>query len=149
MSDSVTLEYGAGQFSTSPKFAPYDMVMLNLDENNYISSPGAKILEVTDSTSMTDTAKIYAYTGSEREYTTNKWYSYSGSAWVAGSNYTPWANRNNGTYIFTWTESQSKWRYQFNGSGSTYYTTEQIYSNFAIDIHFAAVTDTQKLRHFA
>ena len=140
MSDSVTLEYGAGQFSTSPKFAPYDMVMLNLDENNYISSPGAKILEVTDSTSMTDTAKIYAYTGSEREYTTNKWYSYSGSAWVAGSNYTPWANRNNGTYIFTWTESQSKWRYQFNGSGSTYYTTEQIYSNFAIDIHFAAVT---------
>lgn len=140
MSDSVTLEYGAGQFSTSPKFAPYDMVMLNLDENNYISSPGAKILEVTDSTSMTDTAKSYAYTGSEREYTTNKWYSYSGSAWVAGSNYTPWANRNNGTYTFTWTESQSKWRYQFNGSGSTYYTTEQIYSNFAIDIHFAAVT---------
>lgn len=142
MSDSVTMEYGAGQFSTSPKFSPYDMVLLNLDENNYISSPGAKILEVTEASSMTDTTKSYAYTGSERGYTTNRWYSYSGGAWVAGSAYTPWSstNRTNGTYTFMWTESQSKWRYQLNGSGSTYYTTEQLYSTFAIETHFAAVT---------
>lgn len=137
MSDSVTLEYGAGQFSTSPKFAPYDMIILALDENNYISSPGAKILEVTDSSAMTDTSKSYAYTGSERGYTTNKWYSYSGSAWVAGSNYTPWANRNTGTYTFTWNTTQNKWRYN---TSSTYYTTEQLYSTYGIEVHFASVT---------
>ena len=137
MSDSVTLEYGAGQFSTSPKFAPYDMIILALDENNYISSPGAKILEVTDSSAMTDTSKSYAYTGSERGYTTNKWYSYSGSAWVAESNYTPWANRNTGTYTFTWNTTQNKWRYN---TSSTYYTTEQLYSTYGIEVHFASVT---------
>lgn len=137
MSDSVTLEYGAGQFSTSPKFAPYDMIILALDENNYISSPGAKILEVTDSSAMTDTSKSYAYTGSERGYTANKWYSYSGSAWVAGSNYTPWANRNTGTYTFTWNTTQNKWRYN---TSSTYYTTEQLYSTYGIEVHFASVT---------
>lgn len=137
MSDSVTLEYGAGQFSTSPKFAPYDMIILALDENNYISSPGAKILEVTDSSAMTDTSKSYAYTGSERGYTANKWYSYSGSAWAAGSNYTPWANRNTGTYTFTWNTTQNKWRYN---TSSTYYTTEQLYSTYGIEVHFASVT---------
>ena len=81
------------------------MVLLNLDENNYISSPDAKILEVTEASSMTDTTKSYAYTGSERGYTTNRWYSYSGGAWVAGSAYTPWSitNRTNGTYTFAWT----------------------------------------------
>ena len=138
MSDSVTLEYGAGQFSTSPKFAPYDMVLLNLDENNYISSPGAKILEVTDSSAMTDTSKSYAYTGSERGFTTKKWYSYSGGEWTAGSNYTPWADRNTGTYTFTWNTTQNKWRYN---TSSTYYTTEQLYSTYGIEVHYASVTD--------
>ena len=36
---------------------------------------------------MTDTTKIYVYTGSETGYTNGNWYYYDGSAWVSGGIY--------------------------------------------------------------
>lgn len=36
---------------------------------------------------MTDTSKIYVYTGSESGYTAGNWYYYDGSAWVSGGVY--------------------------------------------------------------
>lgn len=37
---------------------------------------------------MTDTTRIYVYTGSESGYTAGNWYYYNGSAWVSGGAYT-------------------------------------------------------------
>ena len=36
---------------------------------------------------MTDTSKIYVYTGSETGYTAGNWYYYDGSAWTSGGVY--------------------------------------------------------------
>ncbi len=36
---------------------------------------------------MTDTEKVYVYTGSETGYTSGNWYYYNGSAWVSGGTY--------------------------------------------------------------
>lgn len=36
---------------------------------------------------MTDTEKVYVYTGSETGYTAGNWYYYNGSAWVSGGTY--------------------------------------------------------------
>ena len=36
---------------------------------------------------MTDTSKVYVYTGSETGYTAGNWYYYNGSAWVSGGVY--------------------------------------------------------------
>jgi hypothetical protein len=36
---------------------------------------------------MTDTTKVYVYTGSEEGYTAGNWYYYNGSAWVSGGVY--------------------------------------------------------------
>ena len=45
MSGRVLMEQDAKSFSTSPKLAGYDMVILNIDENTYVSSPYAKIVD--------------------------------------------------------------------------------------------------------
>ena len=45
MSDKIFLGENAQSFKTSPKFATIDMVILNLDENTYISSPYVKLDE--------------------------------------------------------------------------------------------------------
>ena len=37
--------------------------------------------------SMTDTTKVYVYTGSETGYTNGNWYYYNGSSWVSGGVY--------------------------------------------------------------
>lgn len=37
---------------------------------------------------MTDTTRIYVYTGSESGYTAGNWYYYDGTAWVSGGRYT-------------------------------------------------------------
>ena len=36
---------------------------------------------------MTDTSKIYVYTGNETGYTNGNWYSYNGTSWVSGGTY--------------------------------------------------------------
>lgn len=40
---------------------------------------------------MTDTTKIYVYTGSETGYTAGNWYFYNGSAWISGGVYNSFA----------------------------------------------------------
>lgn len=47
---------------------------------------GSPLVAVT-ATAMTDTSKIYVYTGSESGYTNGNWYYYDGSAWVSGGVY--------------------------------------------------------------
>lgn len=47
---------------------------------------GSPLLASTVS-AMTDTTKIYVYTGSESGYTSGNWYYYNGSAWVSGGVY--------------------------------------------------------------
>ena len=144
------MEYGASEFSTSPKLDGFDMVILNLDENNYISSPSARIAEITEASDMVDTAKSYPYIGSERGYTAKKWYSYvddqdeEGNAtqvWKPTSNYTPWVDRRVGKYIFAWNATQGYWRLTPpTGSGSNV-TPEQLYSTYGIDARFAISGD--------
>jgi hypothetical protein len=36
---------------------------------------------------MTDTSRVYVYTGSESGYTSGNWYYYNGSSWVSGGVY--------------------------------------------------------------
>ena len=47
---------------------------------------GSPMVAATAS-AMTDTSKIYVYTGSESGYTNGNWYYYNGSAWVSGGVY--------------------------------------------------------------
>lgn len=44
-------------------------------------------LVASTAAAMTDTTKVYVYTGSETGYTNGNWYYYSGSAWVSGGVY--------------------------------------------------------------
>lgn len=44
-------------------------------------------LKASTVSAMTDTTKIYVYTGSESGYTSGNWYYYNGSAWVSGGVY--------------------------------------------------------------
>lgn len=60
----------------------------NLDEKveNLKSLVGTP-LKATTASAMTDTSKIYVYTGSESGYTNGDWYYHDGSAWVDGGTY--------------------------------------------------------------
>ena len=44
-------------------------------------------LSASTAAEMTDTTKIYVYTGSESEYTAGNWYYYDGSVWTSGGVY--------------------------------------------------------------
>ena len=44
-------------------------------------------LKASTVSAMTDTSKIYVYTGSESGYTNGNWYYYNGSSWVSGGVY--------------------------------------------------------------
>jgi len=58
--------------------------------NNQISAlkgaVGSPLVAAT-AAAMTDTSKIYVYTGNQSGYTNGNWYYYSGSAWVSGGVY--------------------------------------------------------------
>lgn len=60
----------------------------NLDEKveNLKSLVGTP-LKATTASAMTDTSKIYVYTGNESGYTNGDWYYHDGSAWVDGGTY--------------------------------------------------------------
>lgn len=60
----------------------------NLDEKveNLRSLVGTP-LKATTASDMTDTSKIYVYTGNESGYTNGDWYYHDGSAWVDGGIY--------------------------------------------------------------
>lgn len=44
-------------------------------------------LEASTVTAMTDTSKVYVYTGNETGYVNGNWYYYNGTAWVSGGAY--------------------------------------------------------------
>ena len=64
---SIYLGKNAESFQSSPRFGNYDMVILNLDENTYISSP---YVTVTPSkwTSRPNGEHVFTYNGSAWEY---------------------------------------------------------------------------------
>lgn len=51
-----------------------------------IANVGAPLMAAT-AAAMTDTDRIYVYTGSETGYTAGNWYFYNGSAWTSGGVY--------------------------------------------------------------
>lgn len=71
----------------------------SLEEKANRSEIGSPLIASTIA-EMTDTNKIYVYTGSETGYTSGNWYSYNGTSWVSGGVYNSVAiNFTNKTYI--------------------------------------------------
>lgn len=54
-------------------------------------------LVATTASAMTDTSRVYVYTGSESGYTSGNWYYYNGSNWVSGGVYNAVAVRTDTT----------------------------------------------------
>ena len=67
MADSIYLGRNTKSFNSSPRFGDYDMVILNLDENNYISSPYVTV-NASKWTSSPNGEHIFTYNGSAWEY---------------------------------------------------------------------------------
>lgn len=59
---------------------------LQTDVNTLTAAVGSPLVASTVA-SMTDTTKVYVYTGSESGYTSGNWYYYDGSDWVSGGVY--------------------------------------------------------------
>ena len=59
----------------------------NKQEIDSIKAAVGTPLQASTVASMTDTTKIYVYTGSETGYTAGNWYYYNGTAWVSGGVY--------------------------------------------------------------
>lgn len=47
MSDLIYLGKDVQSFQTAPRYAAYDQVVLNIDDNNYVSSPNARIIDAS------------------------------------------------------------------------------------------------------
>ena len=62
------------------------MAANNTDIETLKLAVGAPLVAATSS-AMTDTTKIYVYTGSQSGYTYGNWYYYNGSAWTSGGVY--------------------------------------------------------------
>jgi len=73
---------------------------------DYYGSP----LVATTAAAMTQTNRVYVYTGSESGYTAGNWYYYNGSAWVSGGVYN--SATLDGT-IITDTDNNKSYRMQF------------------------------------
>lgn len=95
MPDLIYIGKDVQSFEKSTRFAPYDRVVLNLDDNNYIASP---------SVSLTNASVYNSYA--------------------------------NGTYTFTYTPSQNKWKTPTN----TYVTTNQLSQNYGLTTHYSDIT---------
>ena len=128
-------------FTTAPKFDAVDKIVLNIDNDNYVSSPYAKIKDVTEVSNaeeMTDTSIVYGYIGNEDGYEKNAWYVYQNDQWTPNGEYTPWRSRNNATYVFAYDAEQGMWSH--NGD---LYSTSQMQSIWCLEVHFASF-DTEK-----
>lgn len=77
--------------SQSDKIAPANIVGQQFtNTNTEITALRAAVgspLKASTVAQMTDTNKIYVYTGSESGYTNGNWYYYNGTAWVSGGVY--------------------------------------------------------------
>ena len=67
MADKIYLGSNAKSFKSSPRFRDYDMVILNIDENNYVSSPHVT-LDATKWTNRNNGEHIFTYNGSRWAY---------------------------------------------------------------------------------
>ena len=70
MAEKFYVGQKAMSFDTSPKMPGYDMVILDLDENNYVSSPYATVDE-TKWTSRANGVHTFEYNGTSWVYTLN------------------------------------------------------------------------------
>ena len=95
MSDLIYIGKDVQSFQKSTRFDPYDRVVLNLDDNNYISSPSVSITN----------ASVYN--------------SYA-----------------NGTYTFTFSISQGKWKTPTD----TYVTTSALAQSYGLTTHYSDIT---------
>lgn len=123
-------------FTFAPKFEAVDKIILNIDKDNYVSSPYAKIIDVTEvskAEDMTDTSIAYGYVGNEDGYAENNWYVYRNGQWTPNGEYTPWRSRGNATYEFEYDAEQDKWDY--NGD---LYSTSQMRTEWCVEMYFAS-----------
>ena len=67
MADKIYLGRNAKSFRSSPRFSNYDMVILNIDENNYVSSPYVTLNEAKW-TSRSNGKHVFCYNGTAWEY---------------------------------------------------------------------------------
>ena len=95
MSDLIYIGKDVQSFQKSTRFEPYDRVVLNLDNNNYIASPSVSITN----------ASVY-------------------------NNYA------NGTYKFTFSISQGKWKTPTD----TYVTTSALAQSYGLTTHYTDIT---------
>lgn len=79
MVDMKTLTIGGTKFEIVDAEARADIASLQ-------AAVGSPLVASTVS-AMTDTSKIYVYTGSESGYTSGNWYYWNGSAWTSGGVY--------------------------------------------------------------
>ena len=66
--------------------APADAKATGDAINNLRGAVGSPLVAAT-AASMTDTNKVYVYTGSETGYTNGNWYYHDGTSWVSGGVY--------------------------------------------------------------
>ena len=95
MSDLIYIGKDVQSFQKSTRFEPYDRVVLNLDDNNYIASPSVSVTN----------ASVYS--------------SYA-----------------NGTYKFTFSISQGKWKTPTD----TYVTTSALAQSYGLTTHYTDIT---------
>lgn len=95
MSDLIYIGKDVQSFKKSNRFEPYDRVILNLDDNYFISSPS-----------------------------------------VAVTNASVYDNYANGTYKFSYSAEQSKWKTPTD----SYVTTSELISTYGLTTHYSDVT---------
>lgn len=78
MADKLYLGKNAKSFRSSPRFRNYDMVILNIDENTYVSSPHVT-LDDTKWTSRSNGEHVFTYDGD-----TSRW-TYNGSTYTTAA----------------------------------------------------------------
>lgn len=85
-----TVNQATGSTPATPNWAlallAQKMAANNTDIETLKLAVGAPLVAATSS-AMTDTTKIYVYTGSQSGYTFGNWYYYNGSTWTSGGVY--------------------------------------------------------------
>lgn len=86
--------------------AEIDINNLEVDVASLTASVGSPLMAST-AAGMTNTNKIYVYTGSEAGYTAGDWYYYDGSAWTSGGVYNSVAVQTDTTLSISGTAADS------------------------------------------
>lgn len=112
--------------------------LVELTRTNSYGAP----LAAGTAAAMTDTSKVYVYTGNETGYTNGDWYYYNGTAWVSGGAYNSVAVNTDKTLRLSGVAADAKAVGDANAalsadiltvSGDLEEATEKIYSDIATD----------------